>query len=36
MNDLEDEEREKLSMLLHKVKNKIYSSKLAPAAGAQR
>ena len=27
MNDLEDEEREKLSMLLHKVKNKMYSSK---------
>ena len=35
MNDLEDDEREKFSMLLHKVKNKMYSSKQAPAAGAR-
>lgn len=35
MNDLEDDEREGLSRLLHKVKDKMYSSKLAPAAGAQ-
>lgn len=35
MNDLEDDEREKLSMLLHKVKNKMYASKQAPAAGAR-
>ena len=35
MNDLEDEEREKLSMLLHKVKNKMSSSKQALVESAQ-